>query len=123
MTALFGPSFTSEDSELMNFLTAPEHRAFLEGLWEKFRRNLKSAEETEFRDLEAQPHPRIWEMYLAIALSEQGFTLSEKLREGPDIKLSDPPVLKECFPLPTLVSKSGDGRRNYQRVSNVSAFR
>ena len=93
MTALFGPSFTSEDSELMNFLTA-EHSAFLEGLWEKFRRYLKSAEEIEFRDLEAQPHPRIWEMYL-----------------------------RESFPLPTLVSMSGDGRRNYQRVSKVSAFR
>ena len=103
MTALFGPSFTSEDSELMNFLTTPEHSAFLEGLWERFRRYLKSAEETEFRDLEAQPHPRIWEMYLAIALSEQGFTLSEKLREGPDIKLSDPIVWVEA-----VVSTDGD---------------
>jgi len=92
MTALFGPSFTSEDSELMNFLATLKHSAFLEGLWEKFRSYLKSAEEIEFRDLEAQPHPRIWEMYLAIALSEQGFALSEKLREGPDIKLSDPTV-------------------------------
>ena len=36
MTALFGPSFTSEDSELMNFLTTPDHSAFLEGLWERF---------------------------------------------------------------------------------------
>jgi hypothetical protein len=96
MIPLLEPSFISEDPELMNFLTAPEHRAFLEGLWEKFRRNLKSAEETEFRDLEAQPHPRIWEMYLAVALSEQGFTLSQKLREGPDIKLSDPTVWVEA---------------------------
>ena len=31
--------------------------------------------------------------------------------------------LKESFSLPTLVSKREDGGRNYQRVSNVNAFR
>lgn len=115
MTALFGPSFTSEDSELMNFLTTPEHSAFLEGLWEKFRLYLKSAAETEFRDLEAQPHPRIWEMFLACAFSEQEFTLSEKRREGPDIELSDPTVWVEA-----VVSTDGDkGNKKIQAPSCV----
>jgi len=31
--------------------------------------------------------------------------------------------LKESFPLPTLVSKREDGTRDYQRLSNVNAFR
>lgn len=103
MTALFGSSFMTQDSELMNFLANPEHKAFLEGVWEKFRRYLKSAEETEFRDLEVQPHPRIWEMYLAVALNEQGFTLAAKSREGPDIKLCNPSVWIEA-----VVSTNGD---------------
>lgn len=104
MTRLFGPSFNSKDSELMNFLGTPEHKAFLEGLWQRFRPYLGAGEETEFRDLEAQAHPRIWEMYLTVALSELGFTLAEKLKEGPDIKLlSDPPVWVEA-----VVSTDGD---------------
>ena len=63
MTALFGPSFTSEDSELMNFLATPEHSAFLEGLWEKFRSYLKSAEEIEFRDLKATASPNLGDVF------------------------------------------------------------
>jgi hypothetical protein len=107
MTRLFGPSFTTKDSELMDFLSTPEHESFLEGLWQKFSPYLNSAAEAEFRDLEAQPHPRIWEMFLAIALSEQKFTLSEKLGEGPDIKLSDPIVWVEA-----VVSTAGAKENN-----------
>ena len=54
MTALFGPSFTSKDRELMDFLATPEHKFFLEDLWQKFRPYLKPAQEAEFLDLEAQ---------------------------------------------------------------------
>jgi len=96
MAELFGPSFTSDDRELMTFLASPDHESFLEGLWQKFRPYLKASQEDEFRDLEAQPHPRIWEMYLTIALGEQKFTLSEKLKEGPDIKLRDPTIWVEA---------------------------
>src|SRR5205085_8249356 len=96
MTALFPPSFTSRDPELMNFLANPQHKAFLEGLWQNFNPHLKPREEKEFRDLEAQPHPRIWEMYLANALVEQRKIVAEKLTEGPDIKLCDPTVWIEA---------------------------
>lgn len=100
---LFGPSFSSKDSELTSFLRTPEFRAFLEDLWQRFKPYLSVRQEKEFRDLEAQPHPRIWEMYLAVALSEQGFTLSTRLSEGPDIKLCNPVVWIEA-----VVSTDGD---------------
>lgn len=116
MTQLFGSSFISKDSELMNFLGTPEHKAFLEGLWQRFRPCLGASEEIEFRDLEAQPHPRIWEMYLTVALSELEFTIAEKFKQGPGIKLlSDPPVWVEA-----VVSTDGDkGDPSIQAASRV----
>src|SRR5258707_14589076 len=96
MIPLFGPSFISEDPELMNFLTAPEDRA----VHNPFARN---------------PLPNGWpksghEIWIA-----QGQLHKRSWTDGTE-------QLTESFPLPTLVSELEDGRRNYQRVSNVNAF-
>ena len=115
MNVLFRPTFTTHDRELTNFLSNTVHRRFLELLWQEYYPYIK-AEEMEFRDLKAQPHARIWEMYLAVALRHCRFDLVDKRAEGPDIQLRNPTVWVEA-----VVSTDGakEGSNCIQPVAEV----
>src|SRR5206468_9182001 len=100
MNTLFHSNFATDDRELTNLLArsdAADVMKFLENLWQKYYPYIKAEEEKALRgDLKAQPHARIWEMYLTIALKDFGFEVDKKQKEGPDIRLSNPRIWVEA---------------------------
>src|SRR5882762_5715464 len=117
MKILFDSNFATDDPELTHLLARSDSadvRAFLENLWQKYCTQIKPGEEKAFRgDLKAQPHGRIWEMYLSIALMECGLELAEKRREGPDIQLCNPTVWVEA----RASTDGDDGKKSTQHLS------
>lgn len=97
---LFDSTFTTDDPQLSHLLArsdSAEVRAFLEELWQKYCPRINAKEEVGFRkDLKAQPHGRIWEMYLALALLNCGLDLADKLSNGPDVQLRTPTIWVEA---------------------------
>lgn len=119
MDTLFNANFDTDDRELTNLLARSDSAAdkgFLEDLWQKYCPHIRAEEQKAFRgDLKAQPHSRIWEMYLAVALLDCGFDLADQPREGPDIQLRTPTIWVEA-----VTSTDGDkGKKSAQPVSRT----
>jgi len=117
MNPLFDSKFETDDAELAVVLTSVEYVAlknFLEDLWQKYQPRIGS-DEIGFRaDLKAQPFPRIWEMYLAVALVESEFDVAHKPNRGPDLKLVNPTIWVEAV-------SSTDGNKNGKQIQPSAA--
>lgn len=117
MQSLFDSNLRPDDAELDAVLTSPKYtnlKRFLEELWQRYVPYI-GADENGFRgDLKAQPFPRIWEMYLAVALMESGFDLAHKPNTGPDIKLVNPSIWVEAV-------SSTDGNKNGKQIQPSAA--
>jgi len=99
LNKLFDSTFSTQDRELENLLAQSDRtdvREFLEDLWQSYCPRI-AGEERSFRgDLKAQPHGRLWEMYLAVALERSDLNLAVRLKEGPDVRLQNPTVWVEA---------------------------
>lgn len=119
MNPLFDSNFATDDPELTHLLARSDSAdilAFLEDLWQKYCPHIKPQEQKAFRgDLKAQPHSRIWEMYLAVALLDCGLDLADRRREGPDIQLCNPTVWVEA----RASTDGNDGKKSTQHLSRV----
>jgi len=114
MNTLFDSTFSTDDGELENVLADRAVKDFLEELWKKYS---PYAVEKSFRgDLKAQPHARIWEMYLANALIDCGFDLARKQEKGPDIQLKNPTIWIEA------VASTDGSKSNDKGTQSLSAI-
>ena len=119
MKELFDSNFASEDKELKHLLANTSRgqviRNFIEDMWRDYYPRVRTEERAFRGDLKEQPHARLWEMYLAVALEKCGFDLADKTRKGPDIQICDPTVWVEA-----VGSTDGDkGNKSAQPVSGI----
>jgi hypothetical protein len=88
-------------------------RARLAALWGRYQ---EYCGDSHFRSDAVQHfNARVWEMYLAVALLDHGFTLARPPKDGPDIKIVQH-VPRPCVWIEATTAEPGEGDNRAERI-------